>query len=74
MKIIYDEKICVRCLACVSESEFGGVSYERGRIFFNETCAEDWENIIVICPVGAIKKLPQSVSALRSDFVRDDSI
>ena len=54
--IIYDEKICVRCLACVSESEFGGVTYERGQIFFNETCAEDWENIISICPVGAIKK------------------
>ncbi len=56
MKIIYDEKICVRCLACVSEAESGGVFYERGRIFFDETCAEDWENIISICPVGAIKK------------------
>ena len=54
--IIYDEKICVRCLACVSESEFGGVTYERGQIFFDETCAEDWANIISICPVGAIKK------------------
>ncbi len=56
-KIIYDEKICVRCLACLSESEFGGVIYERGRIFFDETCAEDWENIISICPVAAIKKI-----------------
>lgn len=55
MKIIYDEKICVHCLACVSESEFGGVTYERGRIFFDETCAEDWENIISICPVAALK-------------------
>ena len=54
--ITYNENICVRCLACVSESEFGGVIYERGRIFFIETCAEDWENIISICPVGAIKK------------------
>lgn len=24
--------------------------------FFDETRAEDWENIISICPVGAIKK------------------
>ena len=56
MKIIYDEKICVRCLACVSESEFGGVIYERGRIFFDETQAEDWDDIISICPVAAIKK------------------
>lgn len=53
--MIYDEKICVRCLACVSESEFGGVTYQRGQIFFDETCAEDWESIISICPVGAIK-------------------
>ena len=58
MKIIYDENICVKCLACVSESEFGGVIYERGRIFFDETCEEDWENIISICPVAAIKKTP----------------
>ena len=56
MKIIYDEKICVRCLACVSESEFGGLIYERGRIFFDETKPEDWENIISICPVAAIKR------------------
>ena len=53
--IIYDENICVKCLACVSESEFGGVTYKRGRIFFDDTRAEDWENIISICPVAAIK-------------------
>ena len=52
----YDENICVRCLACVSESEFGGVTYQRGRIFFDETKPEDWNNIISICPVAAIKK------------------
>lgn len=63
--IIYDENICVKCLACVSESEFGGVTYERGRIFFNETCAEDWENIISICPVAAItiKKMQRDVAS-----------
>ncbi|MBR3745975.1 MAG: hypothetical protein IKP64_12420 [Selenomonadaceae bacterium] len=55
MKIIYDEKICVRCLACVTEAEFGGVIYERGKIFFDETRPEDWENIFAICPVAAIK-------------------
>ena len=58
MEMIYDEKICVRCLACVSESEFGGVIYERGRIFFDESRAEDWENIISICPVAAINREP----------------
>lgn len=55
MKIICDEKICVRCLACVSESEFGGVTYERERIHFDETRPEDWLSIASICPVGAIK-------------------
>lgn len=69
--IIHDEKICVRCLACVSESEFGGVTYERGRIFFEETCAEDWENIISICPVGAIKK-QRSVKANKKDAEASD--
>lgn len=68
--ITYDENICVRCLACVSESEFGGVIYQRGRIFFDETCIEDWENIISICPVGAIKKIeePSSMKPPRRTF------
>ena len=56
MKIIYNEKICVRCLACLSESEFGGILYDGERIFFDDTKPEDWENIMSICPVGAIKK------------------
>lgn len=54
MKIIYDEKICVRCLACVGESECGGITYNRGQIQIDETQAEDWENVIAICPVGAL--------------------
>ena len=54
MTILYDEKICVHCLACVGESEFGGVTYD-GQIHFDETQAEDWDNIAAICPVGAIK-------------------
>ena len=54
--IICDEKICVRCLACVTEAEFGGVTFERGRIIVDETCPEDWQNIFATCPVGAIKK------------------
>ncbi|MCR5833280.1 MAG: hypothetical protein K6G55_01290 [Selenomonadaceae bacterium] len=54
MEIVYDEKICVKCLACVSESESGGVTYEDERIKFDKTCPEDWRNIAEICPVGAI--------------------
>ena len=66
--IIYDEKICVKCLACVTESEFGGITYERGKIFFDETCPEDWENISAICPVGAIKKSAIEVTDNVSKF------
>ena len=54
MKIIYNEKICVRCLACVGESECGGVTYNRGQIQIDAARAEDWANIAAICPVAAI--------------------
>ncbi len=62
MKITCDEKICVKCLACLTESEFGGVTFERGKIFFDETRPEDWQNIFAICPVGAIKKSATEVT------------
>jgi len=55
MKIFCDENICVRCLACVSESECGGVTYDGGRLHFDETRAEDWDSIAAICPVAAIE-------------------
>ena len=53
--IICDNTICVRCLACVTESEFGGVTFEHGRIIVDESRPEDWQNIFATCPVGAIK-------------------
>ena len=68
--ITCDEKICVRCLACVTESEFGGVTFERGRIIVDETCPEDWQNIFATCPVGAIKKVTE-VTCKRSIEPRD---
>ena len=64
MKIIYDENICVKCLACVTESEFGGVIYEHNKIIFDETRPEDWENISAICPVGAIKVGSEKLSVV----------
>ena len=67
----YDENICVRCLACVSESEFGGVTYQRGRIFFDTTKPEDWESIISICPVAAIKK-QRDVASNKKDAEASD--
>lgn len=55
MKIFYDEEICVRCLACVTESEFSGVTFDGERIIFDAARPEDWSTIISICPVAAIK-------------------
>lgn len=54
-KILFDEKVCVRCGACVSESEFGGVIFKDGKIFIDESKPECWEEIFSICPTGAIK-------------------
>ena len=54
-KILFDEKICVRCGACVSESEFGGVTFRGKKIFVDETKPEDWAAIVCICPTGALK-------------------
>ena len=53
-KIFIDEKICVRCGACVSESEFGGVTFRDGKILIDDTKSEDWATIISICPTGAL--------------------
>ena len=52
--IEYDEKIFVKCAACVSESEDGGIKFERGKIIIDETKSEDWHAIAAICPVAAL--------------------
>ena len=54
-KIFFDEKICVKCGACVGESEFGGITFRNGKIFIDETKPEDWAEIFSICPTGALK-------------------
>lgn len=53
-RIFIDERICVRCGACVSESEFGGIIVKDGKIFIDESKPESWEEIFSICPTGAI--------------------
>ena len=59
----YDEKICVRCGVCASESENGGIKLERGKIIIDENKIEDWASIAAICPVGALilKNITSSV-------------
>ena len=56
-KIFVDEKICVRCGACVSESEFGGIIFKDGKIFIDESKPESWEEIFSVCPTAAINIL-----------------
>jgi len=56
-KILIDEKICVRCGACVSECEFGGVTFRDGKILVDDKKPEDWTTIISICPTGAFSSL-----------------
>ena len=55
MEINYDEKLCVKCGACVTECEWGGIFLERGKIVIDENRAEDWASIAEICPAGALK-------------------
>ena len=55
MEIIYEEKLCVKCGACATECECGGITFERGKIVIDETRAEDWAGIAEICPTGALK-------------------
>jgi len=54
LKILHDEKKCVRCGICASESENGGIKFQRGKIFIDETKNEDWHAIAAICPVAAL--------------------
>ena len=53
-RLTYFEKKCVMCGSCVNESEFGGVKFSDGKIFFDTTKPEDWTSIMQICPTGAI--------------------
>ena len=52
--IEYNEKICVNCAACASESENDGIKFERGKIIIDKNKIEDWHAIAAICPVGAL--------------------
>lgn len=54
-QIIYDEARCVRCGACVTESEDGGVRLLDGRIVIDVLRAEDWALIAATCPTGALE-------------------
>ena len=52
---LYFPKKCIHCGSCVSESEFSGITMDKERnIHLDITNPEDWDNIMEICPTGAI--------------------
>ena len=55
MKYIYICEKCILCGSCVKESEINGIKIKDGKIVFDFSKAEDWNQIIQICPTGAIK-------------------
>ena len=52
---LYFPKKCIHCGSCVAESEFNGVTMDSDKnINLDITKPEDWDNIMEICPTGAI--------------------
>lgn len=68
-EIFIDDKICVKCGACVTEAEFGGVNFKDGKIFIDKFKPENWEEIISICPTGALKIVREDKKNNRIDAV-----
>ena len=71
MKINFEEKICVRCGVCVSESEFGGIIFKDSKIFIDESKPENWEEIFSICPTGAINIFQTSAYNGQKKFFKE---
>ena len=55
LSLMYNEKRCIRCGACMSECEDGGIRLADGRLHFDFERREDWAMIASICPSGAIE-------------------
>ena len=52
---LYFPKKCIHCGSCVTESEDRGITMDKDRnITLDITKQEDWDNIMEICPTGAI--------------------
>ena len=51
---LYFEKKCIHCGSCVKISKCGGVKFDDGKIILDYTKNDDWDEIIKVCPTGAI--------------------
>ena len=51
---LYFEKKCIHCGSCVKTSKCGGVTLKGGKIILDHTKPDAWDEIIKICPTGAI--------------------
>lgn len=69
---LYFEKKCIHCGSCAAASKVGGVVFD-GKVILDHTKAEDWDEIIKICPTGAIAWDSRQVDVHRlfEEVIRD---
>ena len=71
---LYFEEKCIRCCSCVTESENGGMIFNGKKIVLNYDRKEEWDNIMQICPTGAIvwDSREFEISELFEEVIRDE--
>ncbi|MBR1419967.1 MAG: glycyl-radical enzyme activating protein [Selenomonadaceae bacterium] len=53
-RALYFDKKCIHCGSCVKNSKCGGMTFQDEKIVLDHTKSEDWDELIQICPTGAI--------------------
>lgn len=51
---LYFDKKCIHCGSCAKVSKCGGVKFEDGKIILDHRQNDVWNEIIEICPTGAV--------------------
>ena len=54
MRIVWDEKKCAKCLACVSVCPKNAIEFKDGKIVINEEKCVKCGNCVRACPMGAL--------------------
>lgn len=52
---LHFENRCIQCGTCVTKCKNKGFRRENGRILLNPKAEEDWDQLIYVCPTGAIE-------------------
>jgi ferredoxin len=55
MRIVWDEKKCAKCLACVSVCPKNAIEFKDGKIVINEEKCVKCGNCVRACPMGALR-------------------